>query len=118
MLHDNPSRISLKLKPSRLSAMAQRQIAATQSLKDLPVSISLSEKYIMNEQAPKPLKTRIDTAKTPLNRATGLRESRDFVTYSRLGGGSIGARQVQSKVSIRPLTDMEKSGPKFSARRI
>ena len=41
----------------------------------------------MNEQAPKPLKTRIDTAKTPTNLATGIRESRDFVTYSRLGGG-------------------------------
>ena len=74
MLQDPPSRVGLKLKPSRLSAMAARQITATQSLKDLPVSVKITEPYIMNEQAPKPLKTRIDTAKTPTNHATGIRE--------------------------------------------
>lgn len=47
--------------------MAGRQIAATKSMKEFPVSSFSKEPYVMNEQAIKPLKTKLDSTKTPYN---------------------------------------------------
>lgn len=63
--------------------MASRQLGVTKSLKDFPVSAMMKEPYIMNEQAIKPLKTKLDTTKTPMNRREGQTEVRDFAKYSR-----------------------------------
>jgi len=50
------------------------------------------EPYIMNEKSFKPFKGRLDTAKTPQNMATGLRETKDFVRYSKQGGDTLGKK--------------------------
>ena len=53
----------------------------TKSLKDMPVSSMMSEPYIMNERAIKPIKTTLDSTKTPYNRALGHSEVKDFIRY-------------------------------------
>ena len=83
MLQDPPNRIGLQLKKSRLAQMASRQLGTTKSLRDFPVSAMMKEPYVMNEQAPKPLKNKLDTTKTPLNRREGQLEVRDFAKYSK-----------------------------------
>ena len=56
ILKDPVQKVGLRLSKNRLTQMAGRQIAATKSMKDLPVSFMMKEAYIMNEQATKPLK--------------------------------------------------------------
>ena len=70
----------------------------------------MKEAYIMNEQAPKPLKTRLDTLKTPVRTLTGAREEQDFIRYTKPGVMSQG---TISRVPIKPLLPVEKVGPKF-----
>ena len=43
MLQDPPNRIGLQLKKSRLAEMSRRQIGATKSLKEMPVSAMMKE---------------------------------------------------------------------------
>ena len=82
--------------------MAGRQIAATKSLKEFPVSSLMKEQYIMNEQAIKPIKTTLDSTKTPYNRHLGKTEVKDFSRYSKHNGS---VTQVPtSRIPIRPLT--------------
>ena len=85
MLQDAPTKIGLRLSKERLTALASRQITAAKSLKDLPVSSLSREPYVMNEQAFKPLKQRLDLEKTPFKAREGSRESRDFLRYARSG---------------------------------
>ena len=42
----------------------------------------MKEPYIMNEQAIKPIKTTLDSTKTPYNRSIGAQETRDFDRYT------------------------------------
>jgi len=63
--------------------MAGRQIAITKSVKALPVSSLMKEPYVQNETAIKPIKTSLDTMKTPYNRTIGQREVSDFNLYAR-----------------------------------
>ena len=56
ILKDPVSKVGLRLNQNRLTQMAGRQIAATKSLKEFPVSSLMKEQYIMNEQAIKPIK--------------------------------------------------------------
>ena len=82
--------------------MAGRQIAATKSLKEFPVSSLMKEQYIMNEQAIKPIKTKLDSTKTPYNRNLGKTEVKDFARYSKHSGS---VTQVPtSRIPIKPLT--------------
>ena len=64
------------------------------------------ERYIMNEQAPKPSKQLLpDVSKTPLRR-DGSRETNDFVRH-------IKGIQSSSRKSISPLQRSEMKGPKW-----
>ena len=93
--------------------MAGRQIAVTKSLRDFPVSAMMKEPYVMNEQAPKPLKTKLDTTKTPV-KGGGLPEVRDFAKYTKVN--PLTGTQL-SRIPIKPLTSAEKAGPKFGVGR-
>ena len=112
LLKNPVSKISLRLNQSKLSSLQNRQIQATQSLNEFPVSALMHEPYIMNEQAPKPLKARIDSAKTPFNQMTGLRETNDFHRYSKRRASAL-CKQATSRIAIKPLNDFEKVGPRF-----
>ena len=90
--------------------MAGRQIAATKSLKEFPVSSLMKEQYVMNEQAIKPLKQTLDQTKTPYNRALAGNEVKDFVRYTKHG---VATQNVTSRIPIRPLANNERVGPKF-----
>lgn len=81
----------------------------TKSLADLPVSALVKEPFIPNETDIKPLKTKFDVTKSPLDK-TGKRESKDFYRYGRPAIGSF------SRIPIKPLSDAEKIGPKYYQR--
>ena len=115
ILKDPVSKVGLRLNQNRLTQMAGRQIAATKSLKEFPVSSLMKEQYIMNEQAIKPIKAQLDSTKTPYNRAIGKNEVKDFVRYAKQNGAV--THNPTSRIPIRPLTKLEKTGPKFGSNR-
>ena len=63
--------------------MTQRQVAASKELTNPPVSQFSTERFVMNEGVPAPMKASLDFAKTPLNRSMGTNEMSDFLRYSR-----------------------------------
>jgi len=75
------------------------------------VSVFSQEKFIANEGVAKPLKARLDTTMTPINLTLKQKETSDFVRYSRRN--VLMKSPTSDKVFIQPLSDREKSGPKF-----
>lgn len=68
----------------------------------------------MNEGVSKPLKVKIDTTMTPMNRSMGQNETEDFVRYSRRD--VMNQAPTSKKVHIEPLTQRERRGPKFGTQ--
>ena len=64
----------------------------------------------MNEGTIKPIKTKLDTTKTPYNHREGVSEVRDFVKYTKTN--PLTSNQI-SRIPIKPMTSAEKCGPKF-----
>lgn len=60
------------------------------------------------------MKVQFDTTMTPMNRSMGVRETSDFVRYARRDVMNNGPSS--RKVSIEPLTDRERRGPKFGSQ--
>lgn len=112
ILQDPVNKKGLALPGQRVKLLAKRQIAACKSLKEMPVSALMNEPYVMNEQAIKPLKTKVDFTQTPFKKETGERESQDFLRYSRSSAGIL-VKNSSSRIPILPLTEAEKVGPKF-----
>jgi len=56
---------------------------ATKELTNPPVSQFASEKFIINEGVPPPMKKSVDFTMTPFNRSLGRNEMSDFLRYSR-----------------------------------
>ena len=65
----------------------------------------------MNEGVVKPMKTKIDGTMTPYNLTLGINETADFTRYSKRN--VMTKSPTSNKVHIMPLTDNEKTGPKF-----
>jgi hypothetical protein len=64
---DAIKKIGLRLGNKKLKHLQERQITATKGVPVPPVSTWLSEEYVANENAPKPLKTlKPDFGRTPL----------------------------------------------------
>ena len=110
MLQGKATKVGLRLGQNRLTQMAGRHISASRSLKDLPVSSLMKEPYIMNENSMKPIKTKLDLSKTPYNPKTGQSAVGDF---NRFSGSNMLSKNPASKVRIRPMTIIEKVGPKY-----
>ena len=64
----------------------------------------------MNENKMKPIKTKLDMSKTPYNPKTGQSALGDFDRYS---GVNMLSKNPASKIPIRPLTIIDKVGPKY-----
>ena len=90
--------------------MTARQILATKGVAEVPVSAFSQEQYIMNESAPKPMKTNLDTTKTPHNRLLGHGETKDFVRYSK---GNVMEKSVKWAPKIPVMAANEKKGPQW-----
>jgi hypothetical protein len=83
MLHDPVQKIGLRMGQKKLRELTARQIMATKTTEQPPVSVFSKEQYIMNEGVVKPMKTKLDDTKTPHNRLLGHAETKDFVRYGR-----------------------------------
>lgn len=90
--------------------MAGRQITMTKSLADLPVSSMMKEPYVQNETESKPMKAKVDFSKTPFDKTRGEHETRDFNRYVKVNPSAY------SKIPIKPLTTVDKVGPKYYNR--
>ena len=64
----------------------------------------------MNEGVVKPLKTKLDSTKTPHNRLLGHAETKDFVRYSK---GNVMEKSVKWSPKIEAMQPEEKKGPKW-----
>ena len=65
----------------------------------------------MNEGVVKPMKVSFDQTKTPINRTVGRNEEADFVRYSKRN--IMTKSPTSNKVFVSPLTEKERTGPKF-----
>ena len=61
----------------------------------------------MNEGVVKPLKTKLDNTKTPVNRLLGSQETKDFVRYTK---PNISDKTVKWSPKIEPIKPEEKKG--------
>ena len=92
ILQDQAAKIGLRLGQKRLRELTGRQVMASKELTNPPVAMFSQEKYVMNEFVMKPLKTKLDTTKTPMNRSMGAKETLDFVRYAK--------RDVSNKTAV------------------
>ena len=113
MLEENAVKIGLRLGQKRLRELTGRQIIATKEMTQPPVSVFSQEKFKMNEGVVDPLKTQIDVTKTPYDRTRGRNISEDFTRYSKRNVTD--KAPTSRKVFIQPLSDKDKSGPKFGS---
>ena len=60
----------------------------------------------MNEGVVKPLKTKLDTTKTPHNRLLGHQETKDFLRYGK-------HEKLNKGACIIPIQNDEKVGPRW-----
>ena len=61
----------------------------------------------MNEGVVKPMKAKLDTTKTPVNRLLGSQETKDFVRYTK---PNISDKSVKWSPKIEPMKPEEKQG--------
>ena len=61
----------------------------------------------MNEGVVKPLKAKLDTTKTPVNRLLGSQETKDFVRYTK---PNISDKSVKWSPKIESMKPEEKKG--------
>ena len=115
MLEDQAAKIGLRLGRERLRELTGRQILATKEMTQPPVSVFSQEAFKMNGGVVPPLKTKLDATRTPLNRMTARNEPADFTRYSKRNVTD--ASPTSKKVRVAPLTDREKTGPKFGSLR-
>ena len=106
MLTDPVQKIGLRLSQKRIRDMTARQILTTKTTEQPPVSVFSQETYIMNEGVVKPLKTNLDTTKTPHNRLLGHQETKDFSRYSKF-------EMLNKGMKINPVGEGDKTGPKW-----
>ena len=64
----------------------------------------------MNEGVVKPLKAKLDTTKTPVNRLLGSQETKDFVRYTK---PNISDKSVKWSPKIEPMKPEEKQGAQW-----
>ena len=113
ILEGEVSKVGLRLGQRRMRELTGRQILASKVLANPPVSVFSKESFKQNEYALQPMKTQLDTTKTPLNRSLNMPEQRDFVRYSRQN--IVYGSPTSAKRQVSPLKDSERIGPKFAA---
>lgn len=114
LLQEQAVKIGLRLGQKRLRELTARQVIASKDLTNPPVAMFSQEKYIMNEGVMKPMKAKFDANQTPMVRSLGAQETSDFTRYARRDISNKGASS--KKVSIQPLTERERRGPKFGSQ--
>ena len=114
MLQEPAVKIGLRLGQKRLRELTGRQVMATKELTNPPTAQFALEKFVYNESVNAvKMKEKIDLSMTPFNKKTGMHEVTDFARYSRRDVSNSAA--TSKKVHIQPLTEREKTGPKFSS---
>ena len=64
----------------------------------------------MNEGVVKPMKAKLDSTKTPINRLLGSQETKDFVRYTK---PNVSDKTVKWSPKIEPIRAEEKVGVKW-----
>lgn len=113
MLQEPAVKIGLRLGHKRLREMTGRQVLASKELTNPPVSSFSLGKFVNNERHSSPIKVKMDLTKTPFDRKKGANEMSDFTRYTRRDVSNSAA--TSKKVKMVPLTETEKSGPKYGS---
>ena len=110
MRQDPINKVGLRLGQKKLKELTARNILATKGLSDVPISSFSQEQYIMNEGVVKPMKAKLDSTKTPINRLLGSQETKDFVRYTK---PNVSDKTVKWSPKIEPIKADEKVGVKW-----